>query len=60
MNVLFELLPKGIPLNVVDRPPGGVFNAIGCLGSSIRDFSGRVGICSSCVAHEDSTLLGYS
>ena len=27
MNVSVELLPNGMPLSEVDRPPGGVFKA---------------------------------
>ena len=27
MNVSVELLPNGMPLSDVDRPPGGVFKA---------------------------------
>ena len=34
MKVLLELLPKPIPLSVVERPPGGLFVARSGKGTS--------------------------
>ena len=44
MKVFVELLPNGIPLSEVDRPPGGVFNARFGYGTSavVLDTSPKV------------------
>jgi hypothetical protein len=59
INVVLEALPNGMPLTIVERPPGGVFRAkLGYAVSAVLFVtSPRVYACASCVAHEYATLF---